>query len=224
MLSFHGKEEIKQKYIDRVIAHQQADRLLKGATGKDNKGCAVACTLDMVYDHSRYPIELGIPEWLARVEDTLFEGMNLEKSKTWPELFLKAIPIGVDLEPVKWKFLCMVLRSTFDTFDHAMFPDVKKATDRVIAAWENDADPAEFEVAWAAALWAAWEARLATTWETTWAAAWEARSATTWATTWATADAAAWGARWATARGAAAQYDFFADGLLKILENREGAE
>lgn len=68
---------------------------------------------------------MGIPEWLARLEDTLFEGMSKEKSRAWPEVFLKVIPLGVtegqfELK-VKAPFLIAVLESTLDTFDQKRF-------------------------------------------------------------------------------------------------------
>jgi hypothetical protein len=73
-----------------------ADNLVRGIGWENGKGCAVGCTLED-YKHSRYETELGIPEWLAGVEDTLFEGMSVEKSKTWPEMFLSSIKVGDDL-------------------------------------------------------------------------------------------------------------------------------
>ena len=74
MLSFHNDPAIKAKYLDRVKAHAKADRLIQGTGWKGGKGCAVGCTLE-AYDHSLYPIELGLPEWLARLEDRIFEGL-----------------------------------------------------------------------------------------------------------------------------------------------------
>jgi hypothetical protein len=70
MLSFHNDQAVKDKYVNRVIAHQKADNLIRGTGWNNGKGCAVGCTLES-YDHSQYPIELGIPEWLAKLEDTL---------------------------------------------------------------------------------------------------------------------------------------------------------
>ena len=131
MNSFHNDPEVKKKYLDRVIFHQKADHLVRGQGWEDGKGCAVGCTLEN-YNHAAYEKELGIPEWLAQVEDTLFEGMSEEKSRTWPEKFLEAIPIGVDLEPVKAKFLCVLLRHTLKSMDAAQYdaekwPGVKAA-------------------------------------------------------------------------------------------------
>ena len=100
--AFHGDPAIKEKYLARVRAHAAADRLTQGTGWDGGKGCAVGCTLE-AYDHSRYPTELGLPEWLARLEDSIFEGLPTELAMTWPERFLSAIPVGADLEPVRHK-------------------------------------------------------------------------------------------------------------------------
>lgn len=134
LVAFHGDPAIKEKYVNRVMAHQKADKLIRGVGWEDGRGCAVGCTLES-YDHSRYPLELGIPEWLAQVEDTLFEKMGKNKSKTWPEKFLKAIPVGSNLEPIKAKFLIMVLESVLTCFDHAKYPEIKSAVDGSIKLW-----------------------------------------------------------------------------------------
>ena len=46
-----------------------------------------------------------IPQMLARLEDRLFEGMQNGRSKAFPEQFLLAAKVGVDLSRVGWKFL-----------------------------------------------------------------------------------------------------------------------
>lgn len=141
MQSFHNNSAVKNKYVDRVIAHQKADNLIRGTGWEDGKGCAVGCTLEN-YDHKAYEDELGLPEWLARLEDTLFEGMSEEKSRTWPEVFLKAIPEGVSEETfereVKAPFLIAVLNSALETFDHKEYPDVKAAIGQSITLWERE--------------------------------------------------------------------------------------
>ena len=89
--AFHNDHSIKQKYLDRIIAHEKADEIIKGTYWEGGKGCAVGCTLHSS-DHARYESELGIPSWLGYVQDRLFEGMP--RHKTFPRRFIQSIPVG----------------------------------------------------------------------------------------------------------------------------------
>jgi len=149
MLAFHNDEKIKQKYLSRVRAHAAADEIIKGTYWEEGKGCAVGCTIHSE-DHNAYETELGIPEWLAHLEDRLFERMPLEDSMLWPERFLKAIKTGTDLEQVKAPFLIFTLESVLDDFDHDKNPEVLKCVQRVIGLYKNGGTPAEFRSASAA--------------------------------------------------------------------------
>jgi hypothetical protein len=40
LIAFHGSQEIKDKYIARVKAHQEADQIIKGQYWENGKGCA----------------------------------------------------------------------------------------------------------------------------------------------------------------------------------------
>ena len=162
LLAFHNDPAIKAKYLARVENHILMNNLVHGKGWEGGRGCAVGCTLE-AYDHARYPTELGIPEWLARLEDSLFEGMSLEKSKTWPRDFLAAIRPGDDLERIKAPFMISVLRSALATqeantnFDAAAFPDVAASIEGVknviretIVLWEAEGSAA-WSAAWSAA-------------------------------------------------------------------------
>ncbi len=202
--AFHNDPAVKKKYLARVAAHRKADELIQGDGWTGTKGCAVGCTLN-AYDHSRYPIELGIPEWLARVEDKIFEGLSPTEAKKWPEAFLKAIKPGANLERAKGPFLIFVLKSALKQFDHKQFPNVKKAVDGSIALWKRkDIGSAEWNEAAEAEAWAARAAAGAA-----WAAA-AAAGAEAWAAAAEAAGAEAWAAE-------AAAYKKFARELLKIL-------
>jgi hypothetical protein len=132
--AFFGDKAVKKKYVDRVRAHQAADHLIRGQGWTGTRGCAVGCTYEK-YDHSRAPIETGTPEWLARIEDTLFESMSESKSRTFPEKFLLAIPVGADLEPVKAKFVCMLMEHAIKSVKSCKYD--KKANPQVKAAVEG---------------------------------------------------------------------------------------
>ncbi len=136
MRAFHNDPKIKEKYLNRVTAHEKADEIVQGIYWENDRGCAVGCTLHSA-DHSAYETELGIPKWLARVEDTLFEGMPIDDAKLWPRKFLEVIPVGVDLEQVKAPFLIYVLNSALESFDNKKHPDCTKAITTVIKLYES---------------------------------------------------------------------------------------
>ncbi len=217
MLSFHNDPKIKAKYLKRVRMHQKADHLIRGEGWDGTKGCAVGCTLE-AYNHSLYPLELGIPEWLARVEDRLFEGMSLEKSKTWPEVFLRSIKPGVDLELVKGPFLIMVLESAKGSFSHEKYPKVLAAIEKSIRLWKRkDIGSKSFKKAAAAAADNAAAAAAAA------AAAYAAYADAAYAHTVTSAVAyAVYAANAANAANAKGQkHDYFADELVKLLKNQK---
>lgn len=203
--AFHNKQSIKDKYLARVLAHYKADEIIKGRYWKDGKGCAVGCTIHSS-DYNAYETELGIPEWLARVEDRIFEGLPDKRAKTWPKEFLSAIQVGADLDKIKNPFLVFVLRSTLETFDRAQFPQVKTAVNTVIDLCETN-EPAD-SVKWAAAAASAAEARAAA------AAAWTA-AAVVEAVAEGAGDAVAWAV---DAADSTAAYVKFADELLRLLK------
>jgi hypothetical protein len=155
MRAFHNNPNVKTKYLNRVMAHAAADEIIKGEHWEKGKGCAVGCTIHSS-DHTEYEKQLGIPTWLARVEDKIFEGLPLDKAKEWPTKFLSAIHIGADLEKVKAPFLIFVLESTLDKFDHKKNPQIKTSIDTVIALYKRgDATAEEFRAARDAAATAA---------------------------------------------------------------------
>src|SRR3990167_11344917 len=107
MKTFHNKKEVKQKYMARLKQHYKADEIVHGTYWQDGKGGAVGCTIHSS-KHGTYESELGIPTWLAYLEDRIFEGLPNGEAKEFPLDFLKAIPIGISdkaLEVVKLKFL-----------------------------------------------------------------------------------------------------------------------
>jgi hypothetical protein len=142
MKAFHGKLSVKKKYLARVKAHRLADQIVKGTYWAEGKGCAVGCTVHSG-KHASYETELGIPEWLARLEDALFEGMPDEDAQKWPETFLAAIPVGADLEPIKAKILMYILKSSLRHVDAVRFPRVVAVIENVIKLYKSGTATAE---------------------------------------------------------------------------------
>ena len=155
MKSFHNDINVKRKYVARTEAHRKADEIIRGTGWDGKRGCAVGCTLEC-YNHAQYPIELGIPEWLAHVEDTLFGGISADRAMFWPSEFLLAVPVGVTERQfevnVKAPFLVLVLESALETFDNEKFPNVTNAIRGSIELWLS-ADIGSDD--WKKAAWAA---------------------------------------------------------------------
>ena len=120
MLSFHNDPAVKGKYVARLQVHHAADEIVQGKYWENGKGCAVGCTIHGS-DHKAYEDELGLPEWLARLEDVIFEGLPNDKAKDFACDFLEAIPVGKDLNRVKWQFCAFVLR---ENITHVMLLDI----------------------------------------------------------------------------------------------------
>lgn len=102
--AFHGDATIREKYIKRVRKHRLRDELVKGFGWERGKGCAIGCTLE-AYDHNRYPIELGLPTWIAHLEDAIFENLPSAEAQLWPERFLEAITPGANVDLIKHKLI-----------------------------------------------------------------------------------------------------------------------
>jgi len=126
-LSYHNDKKLKDDMVKEMLHHQKADALIKGTYSRMNgifRGCAVGCGVQSLNlkrgltikhdDHAEYAKALGVPEWLARLEDTLFENLPEKESKEFPVKLLKVIPVGVNLESVKWKFSAFILKENIE--------------------------------------------------------------------------------------------------------------
>lgn len=128
ILSYHGDEGLKSLIVAEMERHREQDQFVKGTYGTDEddnfKGCAVGCAINSLnkilnkscstYDHAVFEEELGIPVWLARLQDCIFENLPNGECSKFAVDFLSSILVGVDLEPVKWKFCSYLIRENID--------------------------------------------------------------------------------------------------------------
>lgn len=185
-LSFSSDPSIKATYIARAQAHRAADEIVQG-TGWDGKnGCLVGCLAHAYPAHEVLATAMAVPEDLFHLADRIHEGLPGHLAKTWPERFISAIPVGVDLSKVKWRFLHWLLTDTAVNpgIEHELVREaVKGVSDLCLRAALGDMPSADnWSAAWSAAqaaaeaaaeeVEAAWSARSARS-----AAAWSARSA-----------------------------------------------
>jgi hypothetical protein len=243
MLSYHNDPSLKSLVVQEMKKHQAQDQFIKGSYGEVNgkfKGCAVGCTIDSVnvilgksYDTSSHDVlegAIGIPEWLSILQDSFFENLPVGENSQFAVDFLDAIPVGVNLEPVKWKFCAFLMREGIERvlglkdISEELREQVLSAMRGVLALnesaittgqWDLEAARAARSAAWAARS-ASWDAEAWSALRTAHAAvdavavAWSSaaaavRAAVAWsAVAWSSA-AVAWSSA-AAARSSAAEW------------------
>ena len=219
LLAYHNDPAIKAKYVGRMLAHQKADELIHNTYWKHGKGCAVGCTIHSG-NHAAYETELGWPEWLAHLEDTMFEGMSKTASCRFPMRLLSAVPVGFsDWDRLYHAFCAFLLRDVC-RFDRTKYPDVASAVDAVIYLHERwtETDDQAWSAAWLKARLAAWSAARSAVDSAVLSAAQATELAAQ-----AAARSAAWSAALTTHSAAAAQYDRMGDWLIDYFDVMEAA-
>jgi hypothetical protein len=128
--AFHGNRQLKEDLLGMIAQHREADAIIQNVYWEldddfnsdsliDGKGCAVGCSinsLNLLYgkdlwqgSHDYYEPELGIPAYLARLEDSIFEFLSRKECVFWPERFIQAIRVGADLSLIIPQFLLWLL-------------------------------------------------------------------------------------------------------------------
>src|SRR5712664_416600 len=184
LIAYHGEPATKHLYVQRMIAHRDADQLVQGRGWENGKGCHIGCTLHN-YDHRQYERELGVPIILARLFDRTFERLPKKEAGEFSINVLKAIPAGADLSLVWYQFAHWLLidpaegvirfaktaqtKSAIETVaglyaraarGEAVKPDEWYSARRIAAAYAAAAD-AYADAAYAAAAYAAADAAAA---------------------------------------------------------------
>ncbi len=128
-LSYLGNERLKRDLLDQIEVHRKNYQIIQGSYGEQNgiwKGCSVACALRSVAIIKNLPLEerygdhqsaedlLGWPEWLMLLNDKIFENLPLDEALFWPGRLAAAIPVGVNLTPVRWKFCAVLLKENIE--------------------------------------------------------------------------------------------------------------
>ena len=140
MKAFHGDPAVKEKYLARLRAHHAADEIIQGVGYNGSHGCAVGCTLNK-HDHRAYENELGLPQWLARLEDRIFEGLPPKDAQQFAIDFLEAVPVGADVSKVRWQLASQRHRRDKERFaeNKELYADeLRAALDSVIAYCDSE--------------------------------------------------------------------------------------
>ena len=244
LTSYKNDPKLKKLFVAEIENHRKQDQIIQGTYGKENgvwKGCAVGCSIHSLNiklgksyktdDHSVYEKELGIPEWLARLEDTIFEGLPEKDAVNWPTQFAKAVPVGVNLGPVKWKFYAYLMKENIErvltlNISDELKKQVVDAIRGVLAVHESAIETGIWNesAAWSAA----WSAARSAAASAAWSAARSAESAESAASAAesaaASAASAAWSAAWSAARSAAWSAESAAESAESVAYTKHAKE
>ena len=224
----------RAEFLEQSKAHYAADMLLKGMYAYDDagtfKGCSVGChlhhirpeldagSIDSLWNKHRIVAEyFGYPEWLALLQDAIFEGLPNGESERWHVQLAETItrlPADYDWRRAMHRVHAAILRIAYRTAGAA-----QGVVQRVIdlheraARGETVADELWSEARSAArsvALSAAWSAARSAAWSAAWSAARSAAASVA-------RSAARSGARSA---GESAAWQDVRDGVLAALEDK----
>jgi hypothetical protein len=185
-LSYHNDPKVKEFHVQLAKHHYDADMLRTGTYGEDDNGfkaCSVGCMAhdinpeDLDY-HAVVADSAGWPEWLVKLSDSMFDGLpNGERNRFHVDL-REAIPVGVNLEPVRHKLALCRLDRLIAMQSKNKGSGVGNIIDQVIAYWlpaESARLAAGLAAEWLTAEWLAAEsARVTAGWTAGWLAAWSA--------------------------------------------------
>ena len=108
MKAFYGKQELKDKYVKQLEAHYKADEIIKGKYWENGKGCAIGCLLHS-NQHKLVEELFDFPRVIARLADSIFEGLSNNEAKEFFINWFKAIKVNSDLSLVFPKFMYWLL-------------------------------------------------------------------------------------------------------------------
>lgn len=149
MLTYNNDPALKAAFLAEVRRHQDADQIVKGAYGEivDGKwrGCAIGCAIHSLNtiqgtnylpaQHEALEVSGLWPVGLSHLEDVIFEHLPVDKAVKWPLRFARAVPVGVDLQTVKWQFCAFLMRENINYVSGLDFDSELKT--KILAAIEG---------------------------------------------------------------------------------------
>ncbi len=124
MQAFHNNILLQKELLDKVQGHYDADEIIHGVYWENGKGCALGC-ITHSNQHKDLESLYGIPEWIGRLIDILFEGMDNKYSKEFVLDFVKTITkqsfLGFDNWQHVFHQICLhILENICKHIDHPL--------------------------------------------------------------------------------------------------------
>jgi hypothetical protein len=229
--------------LEQAKVHFEMDMLLKGTYGRTNdagdfRGCSVGCHLShinpgmspvdidhLIDKHKHVADYYEYPEWLALLQDTVFEGLPNGESAKWHVQLAEAIAArngAIDWQETLHRVHVGILRISYNTAGTA-----QEVVQSVIDLHERAAaGEAIGDELWSAARSAAWSAAESAAESAARSAArsaaWSAAESAAWSAAESAAESAAWSAAESAAESAArsAAFQEIRDAILDAIANK----
>lgn len=161
LLSFNNDAQLKEDLMIELEKHRKADEIIKGTYGNNSdtyfQGCAVGCSINSynkikgldlaTSEHLNYEL-FGIPQLLARLEDSIFEGLPSTHNIDWPINFMSAISVGADLSTIWPKFAQWLMTDeTYGVLQYAKKDLQKEIIQKISDLYKNGGSKEEFRLA-----------------------------------------------------------------------------
>jgi len=161
LLAFNNDCKLKSDLLVELKKHRKADEIIKGTYGNNSdtyfQGCAVGCSINSynkikgldldTSKHLNYE-KFGIPKLLARLEDSIFEGLPSTHNIDWPINFMSAINVGADLSTVWPKFAQWLMTDKkYGVLQYAKTDVQKDSIQKVSNLYKNGGSKEEFRLA-----------------------------------------------------------------------------
>lgn len=128
ILTYHSDRNFKRDFVKMTKLHREQERYISGVycQGQNDsfRGCSIGCSIQslkllgrngMSYnDHAACAKSLGWPEWLCHLQDIFFEKLPIADRVIFTEQLAEAIPVGVDINPVKLEFCAFLIRENIE--------------------------------------------------------------------------------------------------------------
>ena len=174
--AWHNDVSLKTKMLQKAKEHREADEYSKGTYGRYEEGefkaCSVGCSvrdldpernIEHLGDHEYLAEQLGVPLFITKIQDTIFERLSEGESMKWTERLFEAIPVGADLTSVMPRFLLSLMKRNIQNFDKEEDTEAYSAIEAVIKVLSDWVDAGSVDQEAANAAYAAANAAYAAT-------------------------------------------------------------
>ena len=140
-------QEMKNRLVAEMERHAELDMIQQGAWFVDGKGCHIGCcghSLGLTGNKPHWKElseKTGIPQWILKLSERIFEGLDKDDAKIFSLDFCKAIPTDTNLNAIRPTIEVARLERLKDIQSKSNYKDKREiiyVLDLGISIWKDD--------------------------------------------------------------------------------------